>query len=52
MATSGVISTNTKYGSYFWAKWEISGSQDIAGNKTTIPGLVVCTPMSSTTQMP
>ena len=36
MATSGVISTNTKYGSYFWVKWGISGSQSIAGNKTTI----------------
>lgn len=36
MATSGVISTNTKYGSYFWVKWEISGSQSISGNKTTI----------------
>ncbi len=36
MATSGVISTNTKYGSCFWVKWEISGSQNIADNKTTI----------------
>lgn len=36
MATSGVISTNTKYGSCFWVKWEISGSQSISGNKTTI----------------
>ena len=36
MATSGVISTNTKYGSCFWVKWEISGSQSIADNKTTI----------------
>ena len=36
MATSGVITTNTKYGSYFWVKWEISGSQSITGNKTTI----------------
>lgn len=36
MATSGVITTNTKYGSYFWVKWEISGSQSISGNKTTI----------------
>ena len=36
MATSGTVKTNTKYGSYFWVKWEISGSQDIAGNKTTI----------------
>lgn len=36
MATSGVISTNTKYGSCFWVKWGISGSQSIAGNKTTI----------------
>lgn len=35
MATSGTVKTNTKYGSYFWVKWE-SGSQDIAGNKTTI----------------
>lgn len=35
MATSGTVKTNTKYGSYFWVKWEIS-SQDIAGNKTTI----------------
>lgn len=36
MATSGTVKTNTKYGSYFWVKWEISGSQDIAANKTTI----------------
>ena len=36
MATSGVISTNTKYDSYFWVKWEISGSQSVAGNKTAI----------------
>ena len=36
MATSGTVKTNTKYGSYFWVKWEISGSQNIAGNKTTI----------------
>ena len=36
MATSGTVKTNTKYGSYFWVKWEISGSQDIVGNKTTI----------------
>lgn len=36
MATSGVITTNTKYGSYFWVKWAISGSQSISGNKTTI----------------
>ena len=36
MATSGTVKTKTKYGSYFWVKWEISGSQDIAGNKTTI----------------
>lgn len=35
MATSGTVKTNTKYGSYFWVKW-VSGSQDIAGNKTTI----------------
>ena len=36
MATSGAITTNTKYGSYFWVKWAISGSQSISGNKTTI----------------
>lgn len=36
MATSGVISTNVKYGSCFWVKWAISGSQSIADNKTTI----------------
>ena len=36
MATSGTVKTNTKYGSYFWVKWEISGNQSIAGNKTTI----------------
>lgn len=36
MATSGIVKTNTKYGSYFWVKWEISGSQDIANNRTTI----------------
>lgn len=36
MATSGVISTNTKYGSYFWVKWAISGSQSVSDNKTTI----------------
>ena len=36
MATSGTVKTNTKYGSYFWVTWEISGSQDIANNRTTI----------------
>ena len=36
MATSGTVKTNVKYGSYFWVKWEISGSQDIANNRTTI----------------
>ena len=36
MATSGIVKTNVKYGSYFWVKWEISGSQDIANNRTTI----------------
>ena len=36
MATSGIIKTNVKYGSYFWVKWEIKGSQDIANNRTTI----------------
>lgn len=36
MATSGVITTNTKYGSYFWVKWAISGSQSVSDNKTTI----------------
>ena len=36
MATSGIIKTNVSYGSYFWVKWEISGSQDIANNRTTI----------------
>lgn len=36
MSTSGVISTNKKYGSHFWVKWAISGSQSIADNKTTI----------------
>lgn len=35
MATSGIISTNTKYDSCFWVKWELSG-QSVAGNKTTI----------------
>ena len=36
MATRGIITTNTKYGSYFWVKWAISGSQSVANNKTTI----------------
>ena len=36
MSTSGIVKTNVKYGSYFWVKWEISGSQDIANNRTTI----------------
>lgn len=36
MATSGIVKTNVKYGSYFWVKWEISGSQDITNNRTTI----------------
>ena len=36
MATSGIVKTNVSYGSYFWVKWEISGSQDIANNRTTI----------------
>ena len=36
MATSGIVKTNVNYGSYFWVKWEISGSQDIANNRTTI----------------
>ena len=36
MATSGIVKTNVKYGSYFWVKWEISGIQDIANNRTTI----------------
>ena len=36
MATSGIVKTNVKYGSYFWVKWEISGNQDIANNRTTI----------------
>ena len=36
MATSGIVKTNVKYGSYFWVKWEISGSQDIANNRITI----------------
>ena len=36
MATSGIVKTNVKYGSYFWVKWEIKGSQDIANNRTTI----------------
>lgn len=36
MATSGIVKTNVNYGSYFWVKWEIRGSQDIANNRTTI----------------
>lgn len=36
MATSGIVKTNVSYGSYFWVKWEIRGSQDIANNRTTI----------------
>lgn len=36
MATSGIVKTNVSYGSYFWVKWEISGSQDITNNRTTI----------------
>ena len=35
MASSGIVKTNTVYDSYFWVKWDL-GSQDIAGNKTTI----------------
>ena len=36
MATSGIVKTNVSYGSYFWVKWEIRGSQDIANNRTII----------------
>lgn len=36
MATSGQINTNTTYESYFWVKWEQSGNQDIANNRTQI----------------
>lgn len=36
MATSGIVKTNVSYGSYFWVKWEIKGSQDITNNRTTI----------------
>lgn len=31
-----IIKTNTEYESYFWVKWEQSGSQDIPNNRTTI----------------
>ena len=36
MATSGQLNTNTTYDSYFWVKWEQSGNQDIANNRTLI----------------
>lgn len=36
MAKSGTITTNTVYDSYFWVKWEQSGNQDIANNRTQI----------------
>lgn len=36
MATSGHVNTNTTYESYFWVKWEQSGNQDIANNRTLI----------------
>lgn len=35
MATSGRITTNTTYDSYFWVKWG-EGEQDIANNRTFI----------------
>lgn len=36
MATSGIVKTNTTYDSYFWVKWEQTGNQDIANNRTQI----------------
>ena len=36
MATSGTLKTNTTYDSYFWVKWEQSGDQDVANNRTKI----------------
>lgn len=35
MATSGTVTTNTTYDSYFWVKWAYQ-SQSIAENKTTV----------------
>lgn len=35
MATSGKITTNTEYDSYFWVRWEMLG-QDIQNNQTAI----------------
>lgn len=36
MATSGRITTNTTYDSYFWVEWEQIGNQDVANNRTQI----------------
>lgn len=36
MATSGRVNTNTEYDSHFWVKWEQSGDQDVANNRTLI----------------
>ena len=36
MATSGEVKTNITYESYFWVKWEQSGNQDAANNRTLI----------------
>ena len=36
MATNGQLKTNVDYDSYFWVKWEQSGSQDIPNNRTQI----------------
>lgn len=36
MATSGRVTTNTTYDSYFWVEWEQVGSQDVANNRTQI----------------
>ena len=36
MATSGQLTTNEEYNSYFWVKWAQSGDQDIPNNQTKI----------------
>lgn len=36
MSTSGTLTTNTEYDSYFWVKWSQSGDQDIPNNRTKI----------------
>ena len=36
MATTGIITTNTEYESYFWVQWMQVGDQDIENNRTQI----------------